>query len=803
MEVRVRTVTSTRTGVRGRKAISLCAGLLAALSFIFSTARSAAAQEIVLHAVDINAVSGNWGRVGSSSGADGQKMASTDYGWSWTDAPQASPNDYFEATFDARAWVGYRIWLRLKAAGNSKWNDSAWVQFSDSLVGGNAQYRIGTSSALLINLEECAGCGVSNWGWSGGAWWVSQPLAVEFPSDGPRTIRIQTREDGVEIDQIVLSASNYMNSSPGRSRDDSTILPRSSGSSIPVSAPQPAPTSAAKSLPGTIQAEDFDNGSNGTAYWDSSSGNYGGQYRSTDVDIEVSSEGGYNVGWISAGEWLSYTVNVAAAGTYTFEFRVASPGGGSLHLEFNGENKTGSVGVPATGGWQSWTTVRREATLSAGLQVMRVVFDTSDINLTAMLASPGSSGSGGSGSSGGSGPYGGSVWTLPGTVQAEDFDQGGNGVGYYDTSPGNSGGAYRATDVDIEATSSGYAVGWAAAGEWLKYSVNVTAGANYRVVARVASAGNGGTFHVEFNGIDRTGAMRIPNTGGWTSYQDVAVNVWLDPAQQPMRIVMDSNGSTGWVGNVSSIRVEEIAAAPPPPPPPAPDPAPAPTGGRVRMATWNIHFGNGDPWAQAQAIANSGADVVALQEAQTWEENMPATYPDRLRQLTGQAWYSVWAGAAQCSGGCQGTLILSRFPIVDSSVANLSGMATARALVDVGGVRVNVFTVHLEYYDTSLRSTQLLQFMDWSRSFGGPRIVGGDFNSWWGEWWIRQMESEYSDTWQDTTGSDENGYTLNGTVRFDYLFRAYDQNWRLTPTACWTQWGSSDHAMVIADYQVR
>ena len=50
---------------------------------------------------------------------------------------------------------------------------------------------------------------------------------------------------------------------------------------------------------------------------------------------------------------------------------------------------------------------------------MRVVFETSDINLTAMLASAGSSGSGGSGSSGGGGPYGGSVWTLPGTVQLQ------------------------------------------------------------------------------------------------------------------------------------------------------------------------------------------------------------------------------------------------------------------------------------------------------------------------------------------------------------------------------------------------
>ena len=59
--------------------------------------------------------------------------------------------------------------------------------------------------------------------------------------------------------------------------------------------------------------------------------------------------------------------------------------------------------------------------------------------------------------------------------------------------------------------------------------------------------------------------------------------------------------------------------------------------------------------------------------------------------------------------------------------------------------------------------------MDWTRQFGGPRIAGGDFNSYWGEWWIRQMETEWTDTWQDVTGSDDNGHTLNGVVRFDYL----------------------------------
>src|SRR5690349_25020313 len=74
---------------------------------------------------------------------------------------------------------------------------------------------------------------------------------------------------------------------------------------------------AQTSLPGTIQAEDFDNGASSIAYWDSTAGNAGGQYRSTNVDIEACSEGGYDVGWTYPGEWLSYTVNVPSSGTYT------------------------------------------------------------------------------------------------------------------------------------------------------------------------------------------------------------------------------------------------------------------------------------------------------------------------------------------------------------------------------------------------------------------------------------------------------------------------------------------------------
>jgi hypothetical protein len=72
--------------------------------------------------------------------------------------------------------------------------------------------------------------------------------------------------------------------------------------------------------------------------------------------------------------------------------------------------------------------------------------------------------------------YGGTRRALPGTIQAEDFDTGGEGVTYHDTTAGNRGGVYRQTSVDLEATvdtSFGYNVGWIAPGEWLAYSVDV------------------------------------------------------------------------------------------------------------------------------------------------------------------------------------------------------------------------------------------------------------------------------------------------------------------------------------------
>src|SRR5688572_13695297 len=80
---------------------------------------------IVLYASDVLTIQGNWSRVSATGAAGGQQMSSADRGWSTANAPLANPADFFEATFVAPSDTTYKVWLRLRATGNSKWNDAA------------------------------------------------------------------------------------------------------------------------------------------------------------------------------------------------------------------------------------------------------------------------------------------------------------------------------------------------------------------------------------------------------------------------------------------------------------------------------------------------------------------------------------------------------------------------------------------------------------------------------------------------------------------------------------------------------
>ena len=351
------------------------AGLWATCALLLLTATSgqAAEPDVVLYAADAVNLKGNWTRIADASGAGGKVMSSKNIGWSANNAPLAAPFHSFDFTFNAAANTPYHVWVRMRAIDNSKFNDSLYAQFSDARdVKGLARYRLGTTDALLVNLATTANAAsLAGWGWQDGAYWFAQATTVKFESGGSHTLRIQTREDGVQLDQVVLSASTYLSNSPGSLNSDNKIVPK------PVFATSYGP--AAIALPGIVEAEFFDNGGSGIGYHDVSSGNTGGAFRQTDVDIESSTENDYDIGWISAGEWLSYATNVQAAGNYVLAVRVASLGdGGTFHVEFRGTDVTGPMTIPNTGGWQAWTTLTKSITIAAaGAQQMRVVFDSS------------------------------------------------------------------------------------------------------------------------------------------------------------------------------------------------------------------------------------------------------------------------------------------------------------------------------------------------------------------------------------------------------------------------------------------
>jgi cytochrome c len=417
-----------------------------------------------------------------------------------------------------------------------------------------------------------------------------------------------------------------------------------------------------RSIPGTVQAEDFDDGGEGVAYHDSDPANNGGQYRTTGVDIDATTDSGaagFFVGWTDAGERLNYTVTVNTPGRYTLSTRFAtSAAGGAFHLEFNGVNKTGSILLPNTSGAQSWQTVSvSNVVLDAGLQNLRLVLETNSapgmvanfnwlqatlvtsnnppiVSLTAppdhgifsapatLAVSANASDAGGSIAlveffSGGSligsdttlpysiswpnvaagnylltaratdnignsttsiprtvtvingqAPFSGVPFTVPGTIQAEDFDGGGEGVAFHDTDASNNGGQYRASAVDIENASDaggGFNVGWTSAGEWLEYTINAAVDGLYALQVRVASSGDGGAFHIEFDGVDKTGPMTNSDSGGWQTWRTLTkFNIGLTAGPHVMKLVMDSNGANGTVGNYNYFLLVATATNPPP-----------------------------------------------------------------------------------------------------------------------------------------------------------------------------------------------------------------------------------------------
>jgi hypothetical protein len=178
-------------------------------------------MEVVLHAGDAKKVVGAYQVVADATAADGVALYNTDSSAKAVGSAVAAPASYAEFQFYAEAGRAYHLWMRGRAQNNNTANDSAFVQFSNVTAA-----SIGSKSSLGYQLED-GKSGVANWGWQddgiasrGGVFGTS----VVFTQSGLQTIRLQPRENGLWIDQIVLSPDKYLVASPGALKNDVTIV---------------------------------------------------------------------------------------------------------------------------------------------------------------------------------------------------------------------------------------------------------------------------------------------------------------------------------------------------------------------------------------------------------------------------------------------------------------------------------------------------------------------------------------------------------------------------------------------------
>jgi len=231
--------------------------------------------------------------------------------------------------------------------------------------------------------------------------------------------------------------------------------------------------------------------------------------------------GGLNVGWQDNNDWMDYSVNIATAGTYTANFRVASYFTGA---KFQVKNASGTVlatlTVPNTGNFQTWTTISTQITLPAGQQKLRIF--TSEAN----------------------GGWNINWWEL---------------VGASSGTPQNPNPP--ATTIKIEAESytamngiqtettkdagGGLNVGWQDDNDWMDYAVNIAAAGTYTVKFRVASYFTGAQFQLKKADGTVLTTITVPNTGNFQTWTTVSSQVTLPAGQQTLRIFTKAaNG--GW-----------------------------------------------------------------------------------------------------------------------------------------------------------------------------------------------------------------------------------------------------------------
>ncbi|MCQ2219185.1 MAG: family 43 glycosylhydrolase [Paludibacteraceae bacterium] len=119
-------------------------------------------------------------------------------------------------------------------------------------------------------------------------------------------------------------------------------------------------------------------------------------------------------------------------------------------------------------------------------------------------------------------PYKGEAHSIPGKIEFEDYDEGGQNRAYYDNDMENQGGEYREDRVDIVTNDETYSVGYTNAGEWMEYTVDVKKTQEFDFEARVACGLNTSGFQLLLDDKEISGEIEVPNTEDWDHYTVVS-----------------------------------------------------------------------------------------------------------------------------------------------------------------------------------------------------------------------------------------------------------------------------------------
>jgi uncharacterized protein (TIGR03790 family) len=298
-------------------------------------------------------------------------------------------------------------------------------------------------------------------------------------------------------------------------------------------------------VPGLIEAGEYDTGAQGIGYFVRARNGTADSVRPDGVDLEKTADigGGTDLSWMAPGQWFHYTVNSPAAGPYSVTLRVASINGvadGFTLSDATGGGSSGPVAVPGTGGPQKWISVTATIGLLQGQQTLKLAEDSAGWKFHNATFAYGA-------------PYTGTPAIIPGTVQAANYDKGGENGGYRFASPIAAGTSYRRDAADLEASQdagTGYNLGWTARGQWTSYTVQVAATGTYHVALRVSAPGAvAGALHIaDAAGNNLSGPVDAPATGDFQSWQTVTTKVKLPPGRQVLFLKQDA---AGW--NINSL----------------------------------------------------------------------------------------------------------------------------------------------------------------------------------------------------------------------------------------------------------